>query len=85
MPFDTDIAIRPLDMFHVGRLLMSQRHYRGWTQQELARRTGYSITTIAQVENGRVPRVAFATICQLAQTLGLSLDSLLMDHTPASL
>ncbi len=51
---------------HLSRLVAD----RGWTDQELARRSGLDRTYVNQVKNGRaLPRVA--TALALAQALGV--------------
>jgi transcriptional regulator with XRE-family HTH domain len=59
-----------------GERLKQLREARGWTQQELADRSGVPYITIYRCERGqhREPRVSVAA--QLARALGVSLDVL---------
>lgn len=51
------------------------RKTRGWSGEELADRTGISVSTIRYIENGHgVP--AIATLCLIAKALGCTLDEL---------
>lgn len=51
------------------------RAARGWSQEELAERTGLSARTIQRVENGSRPGLATARL--LADALGIGLDEVL--------
>jgi transcriptional regulator with XRE-family HTH domain len=56
--------------------LRSAREACGWSQAELAHRTGLSIEAYGRLERGRVlPRVS--TLVRLAKVLGVPLDGLL--------
>ena len=59
-----------------GQRLKSIREKRGWSQSELAERSGVPYETIYRVERGthQEPRVSIAA--KLARTLGVSLDVL---------
>jgi transcriptional regulator with XRE-family HTH domain len=51
--------------------------YRGWTQTELARRSGVHQVQVHKILNGKNPRVQGGTIRKLALALGISTDYLL--------
>lgn len=59
-----------------GERLARTREQRGWTQQELAERTGIRYETISRIENGvhKEPRVYVAVA--LAKALGTTVDYL---------
>jgi transcriptional regulator with XRE-family HTH domain len=59
-----------------GERLAKLREARGWTQQELAERSGVPYITIYRCERGQhqEPRVSVAA--KLARALGVSLDVL---------
>jgi transcriptional regulator with XRE-family HTH domain len=59
-----------------GERLAKAREKRGWTQQELAERTGIRYETINRIENGKhaEPRVYVAVA--LAKALGTTVDYL---------
>jgi transcriptional regulator with XRE-family HTH domain len=56
----------------------------GWTQQELARRSGVDQSTISRIENGQTRGVGLGIIERLADALGLHPRSLLTRsaHSP---
>jgi len=54
---------------------------RGWTQQELARRSGVDQPTISRIENGHTRGVGLGTIERLAYALGVS-PLLLLEPAP---
>ncbi len=59
---------------NVGRELRYQRHRRGWTQRELATRSGISQVTICLIEHGKeAPLVA--TLEKLATVLGMPVSA----------
>ncbi len=55
----------------VGRRIADARRARGWTRDELARRTGLSRTTLHHLENGETERPREETLARLADVLGL--------------
>ena len=63
-------------MSDFGKRLAKLRESRGWSQQELAERSGVPYTAIYKVERGvhKEPRVSVAA--KLARTLGVPLDVL---------
>lgn len=61
--------------------LKAARDGRGWTQAELAAEAGLAVEVYGRLERGRVlPRTE--TLVRLAQTLGVSTDSLLGQSAP---
>ncbi|HET8628757.1 MAG TPA: helix-turn-helix transcriptional regulator [Thermomicrobiales bacterium] len=57
-------------------LIRTTRQRRGWSQYDLAFRTGLSPGTIREIESGRVRRHKRRTLEKLAAALGLSLAEL---------
>lgn len=57
--------------------LRPQRLDRGWTQEELARRSGVDQSTISRIENGLTRGVGLGIVERLADALGLNPRSLL--------
>jgi len=51
---------------------------KGWTQEELARRSGVDESTISRIENGLTRGVGLGIVERLADALGLNPRSLLM-------
>lgn len=60
-----------------GERLRAWREGRGWTQAELARRSGLSPTTLSQYETGRV-EPTFAALRRLAHAYGRATVDLLI-------
>jgi len=52
----------------LGQRLKQERLLREWTQAELAKRSGVSLTTISNLEAGR--NISFETLVQVAMVLG---------------
>ena len=50
---------------------------KGWTQEELARRSGVDQSTISRIENGLTRGVGLGIVERLADALGLNPRSLL--------
>ncbi|OKH20251.1 hypothetical protein NIES593_19270 [Hydrococcus rivularis NIES-593] len=70
----TDTQLKP-ELTKLGRRLRALRNERGWTLEELARRTGISEAYLSRLESGdRQP--SLAVLLNLAQTYGLTLPLL---------
>jgi DNA-binding XRE family transcriptional regulator len=63
---------------HNLKLLRTQR---GWTQEELARRSGVSRVTISRIENEDEPFPRLETLEKLADALDISLAELFQDRS----
>lgn len=61
----------------LGARIAELRQERGWTQRELAERTGITPTYVSEIENARTKNVGSATLLEIADALGASLDFLL--------
>lgn len=64
----------------VRRRLRSLRTARGWTLDDLARRSNIGASTISRIETGR-RRLALDNLADLAHALETTVDELLADHT----
>jgi transcriptional regulator with XRE-family HTH domain len=65
------------------RLQVQQlREARGWSQSELARRSGVPQRTISRVERGETGSVNLSHIEKLADALGVNASALIL-HVPA--
>lgn len=60
----------------VVQLLRSRREQSGWSQPELARRSGIGVETIRAIEQGKHPNLAFFTVVRWARVVGASLEEL---------
>src|SRR3954470_3942459 len=60
----------------LARNLRHHRGVRGWTLDDLAARSSISRAMIVQIEGART-NPSIATICQLAESLGVSVPTLL--------
>jgi len=71
-----------------GQRLARVRVARGWSQKELAQRSGVPYMTIYRLEGGIYDDTRTAIAAKLARTLGVSLDVLAgvyeEDHEPAA-
>lgn len=63
----------------LGRRVKLLRERLGWSQHELARRSGVSRPTIAGLEAGSRPSITLENAKKLANALGVSLDLLAQD------
>lgn len=59
-------------MSGIARTVRQSREARGWSQKDLARRSGVSRPSIARVEGGE--DVSTATLAKVAQALNLVLE-----------
>ena len=66
-----------LDMQAFGQRIARARAKGGWTQQQLAERTGLVQAAIAKLERARQAAVRADTVMALAEGLGCSADYLL--------
>jgi transcriptional regulator with XRE-family HTH domain len=57
--------------------LHTARRRQGWTQRELARRSGINYVTISRIETGVITSVTTDTLVALAKELAVSTDYLL--------
>lgn len=57
------------------------REARGWSQSELARRTGIRQASISAIENGQTSGIDFAVLEGLADALGVDAGFLIV-HVP---
>ena len=63
----------------LGRNIRRYRHAQGWSQQELADRSGVSRVTIARLESGAATSASIEIAERLADALGISLAELTAD------
>jgi HAD superfamily hydrolase (TIGR01509 family) len=60
----------------LGKRLQKARQAAGLTQQQLCQKAGLSYSTLAKIERGAIKAPSVFTIGQIADVLGMSLDSL---------
>ena len=58
----------------MGQRITALRKMKGWSQHELADATGISRQHVGMIENGKLVNVAFVTIQQIAESLGMTVD-----------
>ena len=63
----------------LGERVKTERAARGWSQYELARRSGVSQSAIAKIEGGTRPRPSGDILHKLAAALDTTVDALLTD------
>lgn len=68
-----------MDEKRLGAVVQRARRVAGFTQQSLCQRSGLSYSTLAKIERGAIKAPSVFTIQQIAATLGVTLDELLMD------
>lgn len=66
-----------------GRRIKQLREAKGWTQEELAERSGVSAQAVSHYETGRRSPL-FSTAVHLAAALGCPVTDLLQDPTPVA-
>lgn len=65
----------------IGAVLKARRVGVGLTQEELSRKADIPYTTLTKVESGAIKNPSMQVVQKLAQSLGLSLDSVLSPRT----
>ena len=67
----------------VGQLVLAAREQRGWTQSELAKRSGLSQPTLSALEAGEttLSNIKLSTVAQIASALGVPIGDLLGTNT----
>jgi transcriptional regulator with XRE-family HTH domain len=80
-----------LDTFHsmsapamtpISIRLEELRNAKGWSQAELARRSGVPQSTISRIEAGKTNSIELSNLERLASALGVN-AAVLIEHTPA--
>ncbi len=66
-----------MDEKRLGAVVQRARQAAGYTQQALCQRSGLSYSTLAKIERGAIKAPSVFTIQQIADTLGVPLDTLL--------
>lgn len=61
-------------------MIKAARRERKLTQAELARTTGFSLSHVEAVENGRSPTVPYNTILELMNAVGLDIRGTRLNH-----
>jgi transcriptional regulator with XRE-family HTH domain len=60
----------------LGEFIKRAREEKGWSQRDLSRRSGVSISTIHNLEQGLVKTLRLETARLLARSLGVSVDQM---------
>lgn len=68
-----------------ARRLRAARVARGWSQSELAKRSGLNRSVIRGIESGQLQETAFESIVKLAKALGLGIDVFATDDEQTGL
>lgn len=74
---DTRRTLAPTDGETLCSYLKRSREASGWSQDELVRRTGLSLSTIRKIEDGRTPNPGVFTLIAVWKALNLPPDSLI--------
>ncbi len=67
-----------MDEKRLGAVVQEARRSHGYTQQTLCQKSGLSYSTLAKIERGAIKSPSIFTIQQIATTLGMSLDELMV-------
>lgn len=70
------------DVGNLGRNIARLRADRGWTQTELARRSGVTQSFISALEGGRRQDAEARFVQAIAKALGVTMDGLLREEAP---
>ncbi|WP_425105113.1 helix-turn-helix domain-containing protein [Ancylobacter sp.] len=65
----------------IGPLLADARRRKGWTLQELGRKSGVAIGTLSKIENGK-SGASFDTVVRVARALEVSFEDILSPNGP---
>lgn len=66
------------DIARIGQAIRSLRSDRGWTLEELSRRSGEPVNTISRIERG-VNEARVLGLFRIARALGVKLDDLIAE------
>ncbi len=67
-----------MDEKRLGAVVQEARRGHGYTQQTLCQKSGLSYSTLAKIERGAIKSPSIFTIQQIATTLGMGLDELMV-------
>lgn len=83
---DLFLALTPNDVERdLAQRLRAERRQRGWTQAELAKRSGLSLATVARLEHSGQGQIASLTRLCAAFGRMADFDAVLEPHAPATL
>lgn len=68
------------DLLDIARTLRERRKTLGWSQHDLAARSGVSRAHIAHFETERLPDIGFSTLTRLLNAVGLDLRLSSLSH-----
>ena len=74
-----------MDVNAIGERVYWLRDERGWTQGELANKSGISTTTISHLENGDIKSVKKNTVRRLARAFDIGTEELIASSDPKAL
>ena len=72
-----------IDYSAIGVRIRRQRREKKWTQEKLAELSGVEPSNISHIERGTT-KLSLPTIVNIANALGVTVDSLLCDSLPAA-
>ncbi|TBR44745.1 XRE family transcriptional regulator [Marinomonas agarivorans] len=78
---EPDNFVEPLEL---GRRIKETRLSKGWTLEEVSKRTGIARSTLSKIENDQVSP-SFAIVQKLIQGLGMDLPQLFVEASPNSI
>lgn len=72
-----------MNYFEIGQRVRKYRKAMGLSQEELAEKTGISVTHMSHIETGNT-KLSLTVLVKIAETLQVSTDALLFDNTSAT-
>ncbi|GAA1455535.1 helix-turn-helix transcriptional regulator [Nocardiopsis tropica] len=75
---------RPPGVRHHGPSIKAWREQRGWTAKELADRTGYSRSSLSNIERETKPTIPLRSLYKLADALTVDPAVLVRDSLPVT-
>lgn len=72
-----------MNYFEIGQRIRKYRKALGLSQEELAEKSGISVTHMSHIETGNT-KLSLTVLVKIAETLQVSTDALLFDNTTAT-
>ncbi len=69
-----------MNYFEIGQRIRKYRRAMGFSQEELAEKTGISVTHMSHIETGNT-KLSLPVLVKIAETLQVSSDALLFENT----
>lgn len=70
-----------MSMINLSNKIKEYRSKKGWSQKELAKRSGVPYKTLLKIEQGISKEPSIQTVYKIAITFNISIDQLIIDET----